>query len=83
MNTELIDPADGENRAVRSFLLLYGGTPGLTFGQMKKHMEMSGFPYWPEGFQTVPHGNHLNKLGAQNWLRHLFALEALPPPPKD
>ena len=80
MNTELIDPEDGENRAVRSFLLLYSGTPGITFGTMKKHMEMSGFPYWPEWVETTPPSNHLHKLGAQNWLRHLFALETEPPP---
>lgn len=77
MHTEdLIDPIDGENRAVRSFLLLYSGTPGLTFGTMKKHMNMSGYPYWPDWVNGLE-GEHLNKLGAQNWLRHLFSLESI------
>ena len=76
MHTEdLIDPNDGENRAVRSFLLLYSGTPGLTFGTMKKHLKMSGYPYWPDWVNGLE-GEHLNKLGAQNWLRYLFSLES-------
>lgn len=71
---ELMDD-DGENRAVRGFLMLYG-TPGLTIGAMRKHMIALGFPHWPEwvGFGSRD-GEHLTKGGAQNWLRHLFALE--------
>jgi len=70
--------AEGENKAVRSFLMLYG-QPGLTVGQMKKHMARSGFTSWPEWVETEPHGAHLTKAGAQLWIRHLFALEVAPP----
>ena len=73
-----VQDADGENKAVRSFLMLYG-QPGLTVGQMKKHMARSGFTSWPEWVETEPHGAHLTKAGAQLWIRHLFALEATPP----
>lgn len=70
--SELID-AEGENRAVRAFLLLYGGSAGVTTTQMRRHMEASGYPLWPE---WAAHADrHLTKGGAQDWLRHLFALE--------
>jgi hypothetical protein len=71
---ELMDD-DGENRAVRSFLLLYGGASGVTVGAMKKHMSMSGWDgMWPE-WVNAQEREHLTKGGAQHWLRHLFALE--------
>jgi hypothetical protein len=70
--------AEGENIAVRSFLMLYG-QPGLTVGQMKKHMDMSGHSCSPVWVYTEPEGAHLTKAGAQLWIRHLFALEATPP----
>lgn len=71
--SDLID-TDGENRAVRAFLLLYGGSAGVTTTQMRRHMEASGSPLWPE---WAAHADrHLTKGGAQDWLRHLFALEA-------
>jgi hypothetical protein len=73
-----VQDAEGENKAVRSFLMLYG-QPGLTVGQMKKHMTMSGFKAWPAWVETEPHGAHLTKAGAQLWIRHLFALEVTPP----
>jgi hypothetical protein len=73
-----VQDAEGENKAVRSFLMLYG-QPGLTVGQMKKHMARSGFTSWPEWVETEPHGAHLTKAGAQLWIRHLFALEPTPP----
>lgn len=66
---ELLDD-DGENRAVRAFLMMYG-TPGLTALKMKKHMIASGFPHYPDWVQDC----HLTKAGAQIWLRQLFALE--------
>lgn len=65
---------DGENRALRTFLMFYGA-PGLTVGQMKKNMEMLGYPYWPDWVVTEPPGMHLTKAGAQLWIRHLLALE--------
>ena len=76
MPRDLID-TDGENRAVRSFLMLYG-QPGLTVGAMRKHLIALGFPHWPEWVEFGGPGDaaHLTKGGAQHWLRHLFALEA-------
>jgi hypothetical protein len=55
------------------------GQPGLTVGQMKKHMAMSGFKSWPTWVETEHDGAHLTKAGAQLWIRHLFALESTPP----
>lgn len=69
---ELLD-GDGENRAVRCFLMLYGGTPGVSTSQMRNHLARSGFEdYWPDW--TVQ-DMHLTKGGAQDWLRYLFRLE--------
>jgi hypothetical protein len=73
-----VQDAEGENMAVRSFLMLYGQA-GLTVGQMRKHMAMSGFKSWPAWVDAEPDGAHLTKAGAQLWIRHLFALEATPP----
>jgi hypothetical protein len=72
-----VQDAEGENRAVRSFLLLYGQRG--TVGGMKRHMGMSGFKSWPAWVDTEPEGAHLTKAGAQLWIRHLFALEASQP----
>lgn len=64
---------DGENRAVRMFLALYGGARGVTTQQMRGHLTMAGFPdAWPEWANL---NVHLTKGGAQDWLRHLFDLE--------
>jgi hypothetical protein len=73
-----VQDAEGENMAVRSFLMVYGQR-GLTVGQMKKHVGMSGFKSWPAWVDTEPEGAHLTKAGAQLWIRHLFALEASQP----
>ena len=73
----LID-TDGENKAVRALLMLYGD-PGLTVGKMKKHLSMSGFKMWPAWVEQEHGWAHLTKAGAQLWIRHLFALEATPP----
>lgn len=76
MDAELVDPDDGENRAVRAFLMLYGGARGVTVGAMRKHLAASGWSgYWPTWVMDAPDGMHLTKGGAQNWLRFLFALE--------
>lgn len=68
---------DGENRAVRFFLALYGGSAGLTVGAMKTHMRLCGFdkmwPSWAEPYEAS--GMHLTKGGAQDWIRYLFKLE--------
>jgi hypothetical protein len=75
MDRELMD-SDGENRAVRSFLMQYG-YPGLTVGAMRDHMRSSGWEgYWPEWVADAHSAAHLTKAGAQLWLRCLFALEA-------
>lgn len=64
---------DGENRAVRGFLL------GLECNiksseEMKTHMKRYGTPYWPEYFNTVKVAD-LTKFDKQEWLRYLFYLE--------
>lgn len=69
---ELLD-SDGENRAVRAFLL--GRELGIKESVfMKRHMESSGYPFWPD---WVGQGNraHMSKSAQQDWLRHLFSLE--------
>lgn len=71
---ELLD-GDGENRAVRSFLSLYGGSNGgaIDTKTMRYHIEMAGFPgAWPE---WAKEDQTLTKAGAQLWLRFLFNLE--------
>jgi hypothetical protein len=70
---DLIDPEDGENRAVRAFLMHYGA-PGLTVKQQRDNMRRAGWDgFWPAWTADVD--GHLTKLGAQNWLRYLFDLE--------
>lgn len=74
--SDLID-TDGENRAVRGFLL--GREAGIrAFAAMRQHMTHYGTPYWPATF-TEKQG-HITKAEQQEWLRHLFALEAQPVP---
>ncbi len=77
MSRNLIDPDDGENRAVRWFLAGYRGMEKVTVGAMKKHMTMSGYPLWPTWCDDQD-TEHLTKGGAQVWLRHLFNLEKDP-----
>lgn len=73
MDRELLDE-DGENQAVRTFLMAYG-EPGLTVARMRRHMELAGWPQAPEWTTKPEAQGHLTKGGAQDWLRHLFALE--------
>jgi len=73
MNRELLDE-DGENQAVRMFLMAYG-EPGLTVARMRRHMELAGWPQAPDWALKPEAQGHLTKAGAQSWLRHLFALE--------
>lgn len=73
---ELIED-DGENRAVRGFLL--GPECGIKSSEeMKGHMKRYGTPYWPEYFNTVK-AAHLTKFDKQEWLRYLFNLEKSSP----
>lgn len=67
---------DGENRALRSFLMQYG-LPGLTAGAMRDHMKRSGWgaEYWPFFVSASNRDTHLTKGGAQVWIRHLLAME--------
>ena len=74
MREDLVD-ADGENRAVRSFLLLYGANPQTTIGSMRSQMNLSGWTNHPDWVNTEDPKEHLPKMGAQLWLRHLFSLE--------
>lgn len=75
MDRPLLDD-EGENRAVRSFLAYYGGNAGGTVGDMRQHLEMSGYPFWPAWCQDAHVSReHLTKGGAQLWLRYLFDLE--------
>lgn len=72
---DLLDD-DGENRAVRTFLMSYGGGSHKV-GSIRYSLTMSGFDgCWPEWVGQEPEGAHLTKAGAQLWLRHLFDLEA-------
>lgn len=76
MAHELIDIEDGENLAVRAFLLLYGGACGVQVGVMRDHLTLSGYPgHWPEWAAKATPGTHITKGGAQSWLRYLFSLE--------
>lgn len=74
MDRELLDE-DGENQAVRTFLMAYG-EPGLTVARMRRHMELAGWHQAPEWTTKPEAQGNLTKGGAQDWLRHLFALEA-------
>lgn len=75
-----LDDEDGENRAVRSFLMLYGGNDGsqIKIADMRRHMQRSGFDgCWPDWIDQPDNQVGLTKGGAQSWLRYLFALETL------
>lgn len=75
MMQEMLDE-EGENRAVRTFLQLYGCNNSPTVGQMRCHLEASGFDgYWPDWVGERHADEHLTKGGAQLWIRHLLALE--------
>ena len=47
---ELVD-SEGENQAVRSFLMLYGASGG-TIEKMRAHLRLRGYPLWPEWVET-------------------------------
>lgn len=74
---DLLD-TDGENRAVRSFLMAYSCERSVSAGVMRNHMRRSGWNgFWPDWVAIHP-GLHLTKAGAQLWIRHLFAMEVAP-----
>ena len=70
---ELMDE-DGENLAVRYFLMLYGNS-SVTVADMKEHLDATGYPLWPTWVEGPGAQGHLTKGGAQDWLRFLFSLE--------
>lgn len=72
--SKLLD-TDGENKAVRYFLL-HWQTPRITIGAMCQSLELSGFgaEFWPD-FADPFSKSHLTKAAAQAWLRHLFDIE--------
>lgn len=75
MTRELLDE-DGENRAVRTFLMLYGGAENVTVGAMRNHMNRSGWRDMVPSSAILAHPDtHLTKAGAQIWIRHLVSLE--------
>ena len=74
MTKPLVDPIDGENQAVRIFLMFYGN-PGLTIGGMVSNMRSAGFAHTVPDWVTGLGQQHLTKGAAQAWLRHLFKLE--------
>lgn len=69
--------SDGENQAVRCFLLHYQN-PGVSIGALRNALRRSGFdgcwPDWVNGRET---SEPITKAGAQLWIRHLFDLEKL------
>ena len=73
--------SDGENLALRSFLLQWG-LPSLTVGMMRQHMARSGWgaAYCPPfvNNSTATAGEHLTKAGAQICIRHLLSMEPKP-----
>jgi hypothetical protein len=72
MSNMLLD-ADGENQPLRAFLLAYGGGQNTIEG-MRTHLQRSGYRcHWPH-WASEGEG-HLTKMGAQNWIRHLIAME--------
>lgn len=64
---------DGENMAVRSFLMQYSCDRSISCAAMAQHMKRSGFEETTPDFVHGP--AHMNKAMAQAWLRHLFSLE--------
>jgi esterase/lipase len=75
-SVEALVDEEGENRAVRCFLLAYGGSVGMSVGGMRATLKRSGWDgYWPEWVVHAHPYQHLTKAGAQLWIRHLFELE--------
>lgn len=74
---DLVD-GEGENQAVRAFLMLYGSPDKraqVKLTAMKAFLTSMGFdgawPDWAEDESIIC----LTKSGAQLWLRYLFDLE--------
>lgn len=64
---------DGENQAIRMFLMRHAGSDAVTTKQMREHLTMAGYEgCWPDWANT---DQHLTKAGAQSWIRYLISLE--------
>jgi len=73
----LIDQ-NGENLALRSFLMQYSCDRAASVADMAQHMRRSGWDgFWP-GWVSSSDARHLTKLDAQRWIRHLLDLERIP-----
>ena len=76
VNRQLLH-ADGENLAVRSFLMFYSCDTSRKISEMAEHMALSGWSYekyCPDCLKDFRE-DHLTKADAQLWIRHLFSLE--------
>lgn len=72
---DLLD-AEGENQAVRSFLMQYSCDRSITIGAMLAHMNRSGWRGTSPAFALHERPETpLTMAGAQIWIRHLFELE--------
>jgi hypothetical protein len=75
---DLLDD-DGENRALRAFLLYYQNGGDKSVGAMRAYMQLSGWHgCWPDWVARDPDSAHLTKAGAQQWIRHLIDIESQP-----
>lgn len=78
VQTQEILDADGQNLAVRSFLLMYSCDRVISMAEMRNHMKMAGWgDMWPDLVSDARGDQNLTKACAQTWIRHLFSLEDL------
>ncbi len=72
---KLLD-SDGENKAVRCFLLHYQNPPTKVISMRNAFTRAGLQGFWPDFVEGASDTNeHLTKAGAGLWLRHLFDLE--------
>ena len=74
---ELLDE-EGENLALRTFLMQYSCDRSISIAAIGQHMRRSGWghEYWPAFARRVDNAaQNLTKAGAQIWIRHLISLE--------
>lgn len=70
---------DGENLALRAFLLYYQNGGDKSVGAMRTHLQLCGWHgCWPDWVARNHDSAHLTKAGAQLWIRHLIDLESQP-----
>lgn len=75
LTREMLDD-EGENLAVRSFLMQYSCDRAVTIDRMREHMDLCGWAgCWPEFVEKAGSLEHLTKAGAQLWIRHLLDME--------